>query len=88
MTRQTFPKPKSLEDAEDEKPIVVDFKKPEDEHIDNIMEHLYGKKNDLGSAKNYDTTKLRQATSIPLDKLTEEALNEIEQTPAYKRRSN
>ena len=88
LTRQTFPKPKSLEDAEDEKPIVVDFKKPEDEHIDNIMEHLYGKKNDLGTAKNYDTTKLRQATSIPLDKLTEEALNEIEQTPAYKRRSN
>ncbi len=53
------------------------------------MDNIYGGgKKSAVKSDDFDTNKLRPATSIPLDKLNEEVLRNIEQTPAYKRRAN
>lgn len=88
FTKQT-PDEEGDDDVNDEEKAntVSVYKDPEGEHIDKIMDDVYNKKNGSRNQSDFDTAKLRDATCTQLSKLTEEVLNDIEQTPAYKRRS-
>lgn len=79
---------KSGEDEDDEKSPTYSFKDPEKEHYDSIVNNVYHNKGGYSAKQDFDTTKLADATCIPLSMLTEEVLNNIEQVPAYKRRAN
>lgn len=75
-------------DADDEEkvqPVIV--KQSEYKEVDEILANVYSKKDGTRLKQDFDPSRLRDATAIPLDKLSEEVLNDIERTPAYKRRS-
>ncbi len=76
-------------EEEEEKSRVVNFEAPEDVEADKIIADIY--KHDGGKPGckpgNYSTADLRDATALPFEKLTEEELANIEQTPAYLRRA-
>lgn len=81
--------PKQDDDKDDEeKAQTMVYNDPEAIKLNQIMNTIYGKGNNSSSTDDFDPAKLRPATSLPLDKLSEEVLNDIERTPAYKRRSN
>ena len=67
----------------------MNFEAPEDVEADKIIADIY--KHDGGKPGckpgNYSTADLRDATALPFEKLTEEELANIEQTPAYLRRA-
>ncbi len=72
--------------TDDENPVTVTlYNDPETQHLNEIIEKVY--KHKEAADGNFDPKQMGPATSIPLNKLTEEALNQLEQTPAYKRRT-
>ena len=75
-------------DDEEKSPVVVMSVSPEDEETDEIYVKLYGsgKSSAKRMSKVYSTSDLADVACLPLDKLTEEELANIEQRPAYIRR--
>ncbi len=80
---------KNVEIDDEEKSKTLEFVDENTQRTNKIMDNIYGGgKKSAVKSDDFDTNKLRPATSIPLDKLNEEVLRNIEQTPAYKRRAN
>ncbi len=72
--------------TDDEPSPVVEFHDPQMMTTDKIINDIYG--GGSGVKRTYNTSNLADATSIPLDKLTEEELLNIEQHAAYVRRAS
>ena len=75
----------------DEKEITVKFEDPQKKEDDKILMNLYDNPLNgmrINQPKKYTTRDLRDATSLPLENLTEEVLSNIENVPAYERRQN
>ncbi len=79
---RSTPKP----DTDGEGAVTVTlYNDPETEHLNSIMERVYNHSD--APEGNFDPKQMRPATSLPLDKLSEEVLTQLEQEPAYKRRT-
>lgn len=80
---------KNVDVDDEEKAQTLEFVDEETQRHNKICDGIYGAgKKSSAKSEDFDSNKLRPATSMPLDKMTEEVLRNIEQTPAYKRRAN
>lgn len=80
---------KKEEPTDDDKSPVFELPVNEDaQETDSIIRNLYGEGKNAAKrmSKVYSTSDLADAACLPLDKLTEEELVNIEQRPAYLRR--
>ena len=76
-------------EADGEGATVIEFTNPDTERTDAIIMDIYGQRSNGGKHRPVFTTlSLSDATSLPLDRLTEEELANIEKRPAYLRRAN
>ncbi len=74
------------DDDENTAPIV-DFPNPEDERLARIQDQIYNQSSAPEYKKeHFNTRDLLDATSLPLAKLTEEILANLEDVPAFERR--
>lgn len=72
---------------DEEKSPTYSLKPDENKHVDEILDDVYNKKKGFKDRQDYDTSRLADATCVPLENLDEATLSKIEQIPAYKRRS-
>lgn len=73
-------------DDDEEKSPTYSLKPDENKHVDDILDDVYNKKKGFKDRQDFDTSRLADATCVPLENLDEATLNKIEQIPAYKRR--
>lgn len=73
------------EKSDGDKPVVIDFVDPKEQETDKIIKVIYGGNTPVGG-RGITTRDLADPVCLPLDRLTEEELANIEQRPAFERR--
>ncbi len=73
------------EKSDDDQPVVIDFVDPKEQETEKIIKVIYGGNTPVGG-RGITTRDLADPVCLPLDRLTEEELANIEQRPAFERR--